>query len=237
MGAIVDYKNKKEVENLDTIYITGAGYINRAFKGVGRDSAWGWEEPVFGGNLTRSANLVLQNIDTVNFGLVARVELNFKYMNISDYIALCQMAKQRTVMVNFFNRETGERQTQEMAFTENSIGQLYAFRKDKITNYLGILDVSIKLVATNRDRENVINTDIRIVYNHNDGGSGSIPYQSAKWSDEVKLSDGEGFTYSDSGYHIKEWNTSKDGTGSAYGLSQRITVWKSMTLYAIWEKS
>ena len=69
------------------------------------------------------------------------------------------MAKQRTVMVNFFNRETGERQTQEMAFTENSIGQLYAFRKDKITNYLGILDVSIKLVATNRDRENVINTD------------------------------------------------------------------------------
>lgn len=237
MGAIVDYENKKTVDNLDTIYITGAGYINRAFKGVGRDSAWGWEEPVFGGNLTRSANLVLQNIDTVNFGLVARVELNFKYMNISDYIALCQMAKQRTVMVNFFNRETGERQTQEMAFTENSIGQLYAFRKDKITNYLGILDVSIKLVATNRDRENVINTDIRIVYNHNNGGSGIIPYQSAKWSDEVKLSDGEGFTYSDSGYHIKEWNTSKDGTGSAYGLSQRITVWKSMTLYAIWEKS
>ena len=234
MGAIVDYKNKKTVDNLDTIYITGAGYINRAFKGVGRDSAWGWEEPVFGGNLTRSANLVLQNIDTVNFGLVARVELNFKYMNISDYIALCQMAKQRTVMVNFFNRETGERQTQEMAFTENSIGQLYAFRKDKITNYLGILDVSIKLVATNRDRENVINTDIRISYNNN-GGSGSIIDHSATWSDEVKLSDGEGFTKS--GYHIKEWYTSKDGTGSAYGLSQRITVWKSMTLYAIWEKS
>ena len=235
MGAIVDYENKKTVDNLDTIYITGAGYINRAFKGVGRDSAWGWEEPVFGGNLTRSANLVLQNIDTVNFGLVARVELNFKYMNISDYIALCQMAKQRTVMVNFFNRETGERQTQEMAFTENSIGQLYAFRKDKITNYLGILDVSIKLVATNRDRENVINTDIRIVYNHNDGGSGSITPQSAKWSDEVKLSNGDEFTKS--GHHIKEWNTSKDGTGSAYGRSQRITVWDSMTLYAIWEKS
>ena len=230
MGAIVDYKNKKTVDNLDTIYITGAGYINRAFKGVGRDSAWGWEEPVFGGNLTRSANLVLQNIDTVNFGLVARVELNFKYMNISDYVALCQMAKQRTVTVNFFNRETGERQTQEMAFTENSIGQLYAFR----TDYLGILDVSIKLVATNRDRENVINTDIRISYNNN-GGSGSITDQSATWSDEVKLSDGEGFTKS--GYHIKEWNTSKDGTGSAYGISQLVTVWKSMTLYAIWEAS
>lgn len=232
MGAIVDYKNKKTVDNLDTIYITGAGYINRAFKGVGRDSAWGWEEPVFGGNLTRSTNLVLQNIDTVNFGLVARVELNFKYMNISDYIALCQMAKQRTVMVNFFNRETGERQTQEMAFTENSIGQLYAFR----TDYLGILDVSIKLVATNRDKENLINTGITISYDSN-GGTGSISSQSATWSDEVKLSDGEGFTYSDSGYHIKEWNTSKDGTGSAYGLSQRITVWKSMKLYAIWEAS
>lgn len=231
MGAIVDYAHRKQkIEGLDTIYITGAGYINRAFKGVGRDSAWGWEEPVFGGNLTRSANLVLQNIDTVNFGLVARVELNFKYMNISDYIALCQMAKQRTVTVNFFNRETGERQTQEMAFTENSIGQLYAFK----TDYLGILDVSIKLVATNRDRENVINTDIRIVYNHNDGGSGSITPQSAKWSDEVKLSDGVGFTYKDPGYSIKEWNTSKDGTGSAYGPSQRITVWESMTLYAIW---
>lgn len=234
MGAIVDYKNKKTVDNLDTIYITGAGYINRAFKGVGRDSAWGWEEPVFGGNLTRSTNLVLQNIDTVNFGLVARVELNFKYMNISDYIALCQMAKQRTVMVNFFNRETGERQTQEMAFTENSIGQLYAFRKDKITNYLGILDVSIKLVATNRDKENLINTGITISYDSN-GGTGSISSQSATWSDEVKLSDGEGFTKS--GEHIKEWNTSPDSTGSAYGLSQRITVWKSMKLYAIWEAS
>lgn len=227
MGAIVDYKNKKTVENLDTIYITGAGYINRAFKGVGRDSAWGWEEPVFGGNLTRSTNLVLQNIETVNFGLVARVELNFKYMNISDYIALCQMAKQRTVMVNFFNRETGERQTQEMAFTENSIGQLYAFK----TEYLGILDVSIKLVATNRDKENLINTGITISYDSN-GGTGSISSQSATWSDEVKLSDGKGFTKS--GYSIKEWNTSKDGTGSAYGTSQRITVWESMTLYAIW---
>lgn len=230
MGAIVDYKNKKEVENLDTIYITGAGYINRAFKGVGRDSAWGWEEPVFGGNLTRSTNLVLQNIDTVNFGLVARVELNFKYMNISDYIALCQMAKQRTVTVNFFNRETGERQTQEMAFTENSIGQLYAFR----TEYLGILDVSIKLVATNRDKENLINTSITISYDSN-GGTGSISSQSATWSDEIKLSDGEGFT--NSGNHIKEWNTSADGTGSAYGLSQRITIWKSIKLYAIWEAS
>ena len=48
MGVKVDYANKIKAQDLDTIYITGGGFIRRAFKGVSRDSAWGGAEPVWG---------------------------------------------------------------------------------------------------------------------------------------------------------------------------------------------
>lgn len=238
MGVKIDYQNKIIVPNapngngkrqLDTIYFTGAGYVDYPIKGISRDSALGWEEPVWGGDLTRSTDFVLTNILDVDYGLVARLEVSYKYLNVQDYIALCKIAKERVCNVTYFNYEKGEWVVnQEFAFTKQEKSKLYAFG----TEYLGLLDVSVKLVATNRDKTDLIATDFTITYNAN-GGSGTVASQSAKWGDNLDIATSSGLSYS--GKTFKEWNTKADGVdGSRYMPNQHKTMWENMTLYAIW---
>lgn len=250
MGVKVDYAHKVVAEDLDTIYITGGGFIRRAFKGVSRDSAWGWEEPVWGGDLTRSLDFVLTNIEDVAYGLVARCEISYKYMNVQDYIDLMRISKERVVMVDYFNRETGQRVTQEMAFTGNELGKLYAFG----TDYLGNQDVKIKLVATNREKADLIKSTKKIIYSANGGtitDNGQVissnPIVNVKWSDNVTLYGSEysytqdgvvhNCTITKTGSVLKYWATkNKDGEYDRYYLpDQHITIWEDLTLYAIWE--
>lgn len=239
MGVKIDYQNKIIVPNapngngvrqLDTIYFTAAGYVDYPIKGISRDSALGWEEPVWGGDLTRSTDFVLTNILDVDYGLVARLEVSYKYLNVQDYIALCKIAKERVCNVTYFNYEKGEWVVnQEFAFTKQEKSKLYAFGKE----YLGLLDVSVKLVATNRDKVGLINTNFTITYNAN-GGSGTVASQSAKWGDNLDIATSSGLSYS--GKTFKEWNTKANGVGgSRYMPNQHKTMWENMTLYAIWE--
>ena len=238
MGVKIDYQNKIIVPNapngngkrqLDTIYFTGAGYVDYPIKGISRDSALGWEEPVWGGDLTRSTDFVLTNILDVDYGLVARLEVSYKYLNVQDYIALCKIAKERVCNVTYFNYEKGEWiVNQEFAFTKQEKSKLYAFG----TEYLGLLDVSVKLVATNRDKTDLIATDFTITYNAN-GGSGTVASQSAKWGDNLDIATSSGLSYS--GQTFKEWNTMANGKGGHYMPNQHKTMWENMTLYAIWE--
>lgn len=238
MGVKIDYQNKIIVPNapngngkrqLDTIYFTAAGYVDYPIKGISRDSALGWEEPVWGGDLTRSTDFVLTNILDVDYGLVARLEVSYKYLNVQDYIALCKIAKERVCNVTYFNYEKGEWVVnQEFAFTKQEKSKLYAFG----TEYLGLLDVSVKLVATNRDKTDLIATNFTITYNAN-GGSGTVASQSAKWGDNLDIATSSGLSYS--GYTFKEWNTMANGKGGHYMPNQHKTMWENMTLYAIWE--
>ena len=238
MGVKVDYTHKintgtnnpvEQGKGIDTFYLTGAGYIDYPFRGIGRDSALGWEEPVWGGDLTRSTNFVLTNVLDVDYGLVARLELTYKYMNVQDYIALCKIAKERVCYATYFNYEKGEWvRNQEFAFTKQEKSKLYAFG----TDYLGLLDVSVKLVATNRDKEDLINTNFTVTYNAN-GGSGTVASQSAKWGDNLDIATSSGLSYS--GKTFKEWNTMANGKGGHYMPNQHKTMWENMTLYAIWE--
>lgn len=238
MGVKIDYQNKIIVPNapngdgvrqLDTIYFTGAGYVDYPIKGISRDSALAWEEPVWGGDLTRSTDFVLTNILDVDYGLVARLEVSYKYLNVQDYIALCKIAKERVCNVTYFNYEKGEWVVnQEFAFTKQEKSKLYAFG----TEYLGLLDVSVKLVATNRDKTDLIATDFTITYNAN-GGSGTVASQSAKWGDNLDIATSSGLSYS--GKTFKEWNTMANGKGGHYMPNQHKTMWENMTLYAIWE--
>lgn len=220
--------NNKPVE-LDTIYITGGGYVDYAFKGISSESPLGWEEPVWGGSLTRSTDLIMTNIDTVNFGLVARCEFNIEYMDATDYMVLMKMSKERFVTVNYFNRERNERVTQEMAFTGNELKKIYAFK-----GYTGARGVSIKLVATNREKADLIRTTFNVTF-HNNGGSGEISSKEIKWGYLCELPDGSAF--SKSGYRLLRWAT-KDVKGNFsgyYNLNQEITVWNDLNLYAVWE--
>lgn len=238
MGATVDTKNAINVkisnpvnknDGADVIYITAAGYTRYPFRCATPDSDLGWDEPIWGADLTRSTDFVLTNILDVDYGLVARVEISYAYMNIADYKVLCKISKERVCYVTYFNRETATWVTdQEFAFTSQSLKQLYAFG----SSYFGVRDISIALVATNRDRVGLINTDFTITYNTN-GGSGTVASQSAKWGENINIASSSDLSYS--GKTFKEWNTQANGRGGRYLPNQSKTMWENMTLYAIWE--
>lgn len=221
----VDKENAIKINDLSTIYITGAGFVNRAFKGIGNSSSLGWNETTWGGTLNRGNTFALENIDDVEIGQVAQCQITFPYMNINDFLDLQKILKERYVYVNFFCVDLGKRITKEMAITQNERKTLYA----RGNTIYGMQNISVKFVATNRDTE--YNT-LEVNYNSN-GGTGSIETQSATYSDQIRLSSGNEFL--NGSKYIKYWNTKADGTGKSYGLNQNITLWESLELYAIWE--
>ena len=226
----VDYANAIEIEELDTIYITGGGYIRYPFKGISRDSAMGWYEPVWGGELNRSMDFVLSNIDDVEFGLVARCEVVFKYMNEQDFIALRQIAKQRVCVVDYYNKDLGDRDEREMAFTETELGKIYNYG----STIYGKTNVSVKLVGTNRDRVGIIDGKYSITFNAN---GGSMTVDTSKFTDKgytsnIKLPSASEFTHPT--LALQYFAINADGSGGQYLPNQEITLFDNMTLYAIW---
>lgn len=229
MAILIDKKQGIEIEDLDTIYITGAGYIRKAFKGIGRESAWGFDEVVWGGNLTRGRTFAFENIDDVDIGYVTNVNITFPIMRIEDFLAMQKILKERHVMVDYYNKDKGIRETKEMAITGNDRQKIYAFGNKVV----GMQNFSIKFVATNRDLE--YNT-LTITYNGNGAtqvGTGDLS-QSLTFSEQVTLRSSDVF-YAPSGLHFAEWNTRADGRGASYGANESITLWESLKLYAIWE--
>ena len=211
--------------NLSTIYITGGGFVRRPFKGIGVESSLGWNETVWATSLNRSNTFAFENIDDVDIGQVAQCQIIFPYMNIQDFIDLQKILKERHVMVDYFNVDLGKRVTQEMAITGDERKKVYG----RGNTIFGMQNVNVKFVATNRTNEYL---DLTVAYNMN-GGTGVIDNIERTYSSQVRLSNGAGLTNGTK--HIKEWNTKPDGTGWAYGLNQSITLWESLTLYAIWE--
>ena len=220
------------VDDINAVYITGAGYTRKAFTGLGRDSM-GWNETVWGGKLNRSNTFALENIDDVDIGQVPQCTLVFKYMKIEDYIVMQRLLKERHLIVDYFDFDLGRRVRHEMAITGNERKKFYSMR-----NYInGACDFTIKLVGTNRKVPNTddyeLNIDKTITYMPNGATSGSSKTLNYQITDQVTIDNGS--EYSKTGYHLKEWNTKADGTGQTYGASQSITLWDSLTLYAIWE--
>ena len=229
--AIRDVDENKNPLDLDTIYITAGGYIRYPFRGISTDSVWGINETVWGGDLTRSrTTFALQNIDDVDFGIVPRCEISFKYLNVQDYLVLCKMAQQRTMTVDFFNRDLGRRQTLEMAMTNQERGNLYHYGAEE---YIGNFNIKIKLVATNREIAGSKDTKFSVVYDDN-GGSGTLPANASgvPWSHEYTI--GTPNNLKKSGKNFTHWNTNADGSGESYLPGQGLTIWKNYHLFAIY---
>lgn len=229
-GAIRDVDKNNNKLDLDTIYITAGGLVRYPFRGIATDSVGGINETVWGGDLTRSrGTFALQNIDDVDFGIVPRCELSFKYLNVQDYLALCRIAQQRTMVVDFFNRDLGERQTLEMAMTNQERGNLYHYGADE---YIGNFNIKIKLVATNRNLAGMKDTQFSVKYIPN-GGLGQLPADvtNIAWSKSFIIKSA-GLTKD--GKPFDHWNTKADGTGDSYIPNQSVTIWKNLELYAIY---
>lgn len=173
MAVITDYDGRidttkhkpstipQDAYGLDTIYITACGYVNYPIYGISPESKLAFDDRVWGADLERSTNLVLSNILDVNYGLVARIEVSFPYLNIETYKVLCNIIKERVCRITYFNREKAEWvESQEFSVTEYDIGQVY----NKGNDYFGVLDMKISLVATNRDRVGIIEDEYTISY-------------------------------------------------------------------------
>jgi hypothetical protein len=232
-------ENGNIIGSIGSIYITGAGFVNREFKGVGIDSQFGWEEMVWYKSPTRTKDFSFKNIDDINVGLVARCEINIKYMDIDDFMALRKIvARQRHFEVTFFNVDEGKWITRDMYCSESSRSKLFTLKQSLI----GVLDCSIKLVGTNLDLKTIISPDGTIRSNtktvtyHLNGGSGTTPTtQSELAGTQIQIADIENIV-APSGKHFKYWSTMQDGTiTGSYRAGQSLTLWNNMVLYAQWE--
>lgn len=215
-------------QSLGTIYLTGGGFVDRPFNGCGVDSKFGWEEMVWKKTPNRAGGFAFTNMDNIEVGLVARCEINIKYMNIKDYEDLRKIiGRERYFWAKFFDIDKGEWVFRQMYCSENSISKLHTLKQSLI----GVMDYSIKLVGTNND----VNQDATysVTYNSN-GGSGTVSSKTGlTWGSQVKIDSGS--TLSKSGYNFVGWSKIKNGELS-YRPNQSTTLWDNITLYAVWEE-
>lgn len=213
------------VNDIGKVYITGAGYVEYPFT-TSRDSI-GWNETVWGGQLNRSRKFTLENINDVEIGQVPQCTIVFKLLKIEDFIILQELLRERHITLKYFDIDYGEWVEHDMAITGNDRKKIYSYGR----KIIGMQDVTVKFVGTNLDNEYV---DKTITYKAN-GGSGSDIEETYAVADQVTLLNENDSQFVRSGYSIAYWNTKADGTGKTYLLNQSITLWKDLTLYAIWE--
>lgn len=213
------------VNDIGKVYITGAGYTEYPFV-TSRDSI-GWNETVWGGQLNRSRKFTLENINDVEIGQVPQCTIVFKLLKIEDFIILQELLRERHITLKYFDIDYGEWVTHDMAITGNDRKKIYSYGR----KIIGMQDVTVKFVGTNLDNEYV---DKTITYKAN-GGTGSDVEETYAVGDQVTTLNESESEFVKSGYSIASWNTKADGTGKTYLLNQSITLWKDLTLYAIWE--
>lgn len=216
------------VNDIGKVYIIGNGSVDApqyTFT-TGRDSI-GWNETVWGGTLNRSRKFTLENIDDVEIGQVPQLTIVFKLLKIEEFIILQELLRQRHIQVKYFDIDYGEWVVHDMAITGNDRKKIYSYGR----KIIGMQDFTVKMVGTNLDEEYV---DKTITYKAN-GGTGSDVEETYAVGDQVTLLNENDSQFVKSGYSIAYWNTKADGTGKTYLLDQSITLWKDLTLYAIWE--
>lgn len=230
MSEIIDYKNQINTEKtvgnakygLATVFLSGAGYVDYPFKRISNDSILGWEAPVWSSQLTRTLDFQLKNIGDVQFGLVARLEIAFKYMNANDYKVFAAISRERVCYATYYNREKGEWvERQEMSFTKQELSKLYAFGM----NYIGAMGVTATLVATNRDRA-------AKTYTVSVRDSDTATYTAlatVKWAGSFQLKDD---LLTKTGKIITMWNEA-DGVRK-YLPNALLTVFDDYKLTAVW---
>lgn len=222
-----DFSSKVVVDDLNTIYITGGGEIRYPFRGISNNSPLGWQEVVWGASLTRSSSFSLQNIDDIDIGTVRQVEITFPVMNVADFKVLQKILHERYCIVDAFYVDDMQRHTCEMAITNNERKRLYSFG----SSILGMRNVKVKFVATNRDDQD-IGTTRTITYKPN-GGSGSEIVVEHSFGSQVEIKPID--TFSKGSSRIAKWTQNADGTGYAYLPSQKVTMTSNLVLYAKWE--
>lgn len=217
-----EYKDRGLTPN--TIIINGMW-----FNGVSRESQLGWEEFVWATEPSRNNEFALENMDTIDVGLVAQCQINFKYFSAEDFIRFREAIKQRYFRCTFFNVDTGEWEyDREMYCSKSERQNLYYFNP----KFVGVLDFTVTLVATNNDR--IDHEPVTITYDRN-GYDIITKSDTVEYSEQYTVEEGPQLD----GYDFKYWTDKVDENRNAIGFifkaGQKITAFKDKTLYAIYE--
>lgn len=231
---------KEGNESIGTIYLTGAGFFERPFKGIGSDSQFGWEEMVWRKQPNRIGDsFAFTNIDNIKVGLVARCEINIKYLNYQDYIDLRKIiGRERRFKVKFFDVDTATWITRDMYCSENSRSKLFTLKQSLI----GVVDCVIKFVGTNLDGDTIIGSDDRLnfvgdkyinYYTILNTVDSSLSKSGITQATQVTIANGKDIVPPiGETRHFSHWITE---SGQIYFPSQSITLWESLDLYPVWE--
>lgn len=231
---IPDYKNARnfatdtdlaeDERSLGTIYITGGGVVNYPFKGISPESKFGWQEMVWKKEPTRSGDYSFSNLDSTKVGLIARCEINFKYLDYNDYVVLRNIVnRERHFLVKYFDTDENAWVTRDMYCSKNERGKLFTLNR----SIIGQFDYVIEFVGTGLD--DYYKTTYNIRYN-----ADGVSNQTASWGDQVTIANGDSLT-GPSGESFKGW-TKTEGSGIVnYQSGQNTTIWHDLNLYPVWE--
>lgn len=227
-----DYSN----ESIGKIYITGGGFVEREFQGIGSDSMFGWEELVWKNAPSRSSgSFAFTNMDNIDVGLVAQCEVIIPFTDYQSYKDMRKILKERRVDVRFFNSDEGKWVTRNMYCSESSKSKFFMMQR----HLLGVRDYKLKFVGTNLDLEGVSKGDNSYSYQipkrtvkYNDASSSTTTVEKG---DQIKIKN----TTTDAvpeGKHFAGW-VDKDGDNiiGYYSPEQSTTVWKNLNLYTWWK--
>lgn len=238
--SLPNYKNAYDFKekSIGTIYLTGAGFVNEPFKGSSPTSLYGWQELIWKKTPPRNSILVFNTMDDIDVGLVARCEISYEYMNYEQFIKLRKIVnRERHFMATFFDVDEKKWTTRDMYCTESSKNQLHTLGQKLI----GMRGVTLKLVGTNLDISDFVETDngisvilqkYNITYNGCEAYGVAPTNIVASYSEQVRLSDNSWVTTVPEGKYIDGWVAKRNGNIIGYyGFNQSITVWNDLELY------
>lgn len=223
-------------KSIGNIYITGAGFIRREFKGASPDSPYGWDEFVWASSPTRSdEQFRFSNLDSIKVGLIPRCEINIKYMNYDDYRDFRKILKERHFQVEFFNTDECKWVTRDMYASGQEKSKFYSLNM----NLIGVIDFKIKLVGTNNDLEDYLGNDGRyVVKGFNITYDGTDQYdEHTEYAGQITITNDPQNIFINTDKHLAYFVT-KDNNGNITGKylpNQSITMWKNIKLYPIYE--
>lgn len=215
-------------DTIGTIRINGV-----PFKHLSTDSVLGFDTLTWSEEPTRNNLFAFENIDQIDIGLVAQCQINLKHCSIEDFIKLREIAKQRYFYVTYYNVDTCQWDyNREMYCSKSEKQKLFYFKPELV----GVLDVNITFVATNRDKTD--RSPLTISFNNNGYSTISLPTSKSVEYGGVFVV--EAPTGTVTGKTFDYWTdsvntTTHEATGWRYYEGQSFTVWENKILYPIYK--
>ena len=187
----------------------------------------------------RSGDGSIPNLDSYSWFLTPHLKIDFSLMSIDSYRTIMTLIRSRSEhIVTCYDVVADKDVTHKMYFATEQMPKLWTIAKAlnggaPWVELLGVYDYTVELIGTNTSFDT-----INVVYVDN-LPSGSM---SAEGTDDLPIGAeiivGKDTTFQNkvpSGYKFKYWNDKRDGTGVVYIDGYSLTLYNSLTLYAIWE--